>query len=355
MGSTIIYIFKECQNISQSPESYENEGSSSSKKHSLTSLISLRDELLDILSERVRDINSFTRAAVLRVWCTLLEKEAVPVNRIGSVAELGVDRLIDKTAVVRKSAIGLIICLLDYNPFSGDLNVEHYKSLKSELEKSIADRMDIIKVSQLNQLDRRGSTVRDILNENDSGTEDGEDDGDDDANEDIAAYTNDSEILKLTTELSKCHSCLELLQAIDVAVPAINQMFASKTPSDVVEALKFFTRAVNFGINGSANCLLGSLSLIWHQDESIQTECLNSFLNVFITDGASTDGKILPSTEIANNFVTLALRLVSEFSYAEVVSLEKIISEIFKRKLITNSDEVISALWQMVISILLLC
>lgn len=359
IGSTIIYIFKECQQSAQSlDQSADSEGESrSSKKHSLDSLIHLRDELLDIITERTRDVNSFTRAAVLRVWCTLLEKEVIPVNRIGTVAELGVDRLCDKTAIVRKGAIGLITCLLDYNPFSGDLNADHYKNLKSQLEKAIADRMDFIR--NQNRPDsssqaRRLSCVKDLLNEDEDQEEDQEEEEEEET-EDISAYSNDSEIYRLTTELSKCHSCLELLEAINTAIPTINLMLISKTSSDVIEALKFFTRAVNFGINGSANCLLASLSLIWHQDESIQTECLNSFLNVFITDGATNSapggtggGTVLPPNEIANNLVTLAARLVAEFSYSEIISLEKIISEIFKRKFLPNSEEVISALWSLV-------
>jgi condensin complex subunit 1 len=328
-------------------------------------LIHLRDELLDILMERVRDVNSFTRAASLRVWCTLLENEVIPVNRIGSVAELGVDRLYDKTAVVRKGAIGLITCLLDYNPFSGDLNAEHYQDLKTKLESALANRMDLIKNSVDSKSERRlSSSMKDLLADDGEEEEDGDDDDDDDdeeeetdaeGEEDVSAYTNDTEIYKLTTELSKCHSCLELLQSINTAVPMIHLMLASKTTSDVIEALRFFTRAINFGINGSATCLLGSLSLIWHQDESIQTECLTAFLNVFITDGTATatadqssETKVLPANEIARNFVTLAQRLLAEFSFSEIVSLEKIISEVFKRKLVTNSDDVISALWQMV-------
>jgi condensin complex subunit 1 len=383
----VIYIFKECQHSTTgasalSQQLSEDDEDSSSKKPSIDSLIHLRDELLDILMERVRDINSFTRAAALRVWSTLLENEAIPVNRIGSVAEVGVDRLYDKTAVVRKGAIGLITCLLDYNPFSGDLNAEHYQELKYKLESALAKRMDTIRASltsanaSSSSARRLSSSVLATQEGEDEGNEvdEKDDEGDDDTvaeseeeeeddeleEEDMTAFTNDTEIYKLTTELSKCHSCLELLQSINTAIPAIHQMLASKTTSDVIEALKFFTRAMNFGINGSATCLLGSFSLIWHQDESIQTECLTAFLNVFITDGTSTTAsivhstssseatKVLPANEIARNFVTLAQRLVAEFSFSEIVSLEKIISEVFKRKLVTNSEDVISALWHLV-------
>lgn len=65
----------------------------------------VREKYLDVMVERTYDNNSFTRAAVLKVWCGLVESGSVPVRRIGSVAEIAVDRLVDKTAAVRKAAM----------------------------------------------------------------------------------------------------------------------------------------------------------------------------------------------------------------------------------------------------------
>ena len=132
-------------NKTENSESNESTNNDENPTHSVDSLIRMREELLDLLIERSHDVNSFTRGAVLRVWSTLIENEAVPVSRLGSVAEVSVDRLCDKTAVVRKAAIALMTTLLDYNPFSGDLNTEHYKELKNKLETSISNRIEVIR------------------------------------------------------------------------------------------------------------------------------------------------------------------------------------------------------------------
>lgn len=56
----------------------------------------VRNSLLDMLVERTHDKSPYSRAAVLRVWQVLLEAEAVPARRVGSIAEIAVDRLLDK-------------------------------------------------------------------------------------------------------------------------------------------------------------------------------------------------------------------------------------------------------------------
>jgi hypothetical protein len=82
-------------------------------------LLRARESLLDILVERVHDVNYYTRANVLEVWLSLCNDGAIPVRRYGAVAELALDRLKDKTANVRRHAISLLVSLLDNNPFAG--------------------------------------------------------------------------------------------------------------------------------------------------------------------------------------------------------------------------------------------
>jgi len=64
-----------------------------------------RDSLFDLLTERIHDVSSYTRAAVLKAWVHLIENDSIPAERFLSVTRLAIDRLQDKTVIVRKNAL----------------------------------------------------------------------------------------------------------------------------------------------------------------------------------------------------------------------------------------------------------
>lgn len=64
-----------------------------------------RSSLLDILRERVRDVSSFTRATALKAWISLVQTGSLPVEWYIPVTELAIDRLNDKTIVVRRQSM----------------------------------------------------------------------------------------------------------------------------------------------------------------------------------------------------------------------------------------------------------
>lgn len=75
------------------------------KTHSAVSFTRTRDTLLDVLIERAHDVNSFTRAAVVKVWSTLCEKQVLPLARVHGIVMVAIDRLQDKSVVVRKASM----------------------------------------------------------------------------------------------------------------------------------------------------------------------------------------------------------------------------------------------------------
>lgn len=64
-----------------------------------------RGNLLDILEERSHDVSSYTRSAVLKAWISLSQGGSIPVERVIPVTVLAIDRLKDKTVMVRKQAL----------------------------------------------------------------------------------------------------------------------------------------------------------------------------------------------------------------------------------------------------------
>ncbi len=297
-----------------------------------------REGMLNMLVERTHDVNAFVRAAVMKIWVSLLESNAIPVMRISSLAEIAVDRLFDKTAAVRKGAVTLMTALLEFNPFSGSLNSGPYQTRVVALKQSISDRIfDMRKIAKESAV--ASGQVDEDGEENDDDDEIVEDDDDDFANSD--EVTQDNEIMALRAELEYCTAALNFLTVVESGVPKVEQMIASKTTSDVVEALRFFTSAVNFSVQGSAKSLRSTFSLIWHREENIRNECLASFRMAFLTDGAGVDAQALVPDDVAANIVALCKRCGT----SELTSLEKIIGEIFSKSMIEPG--VINSLWTM--------
>ena len=86
-----------------------------------------RDTLYDVLAARAMDVHSFTRAAVLRTWTTLVAAAAVPAPRMLPLATLAAGRLADKGALVRRAAAGLLRSLVDNNPFGPRLHAGAFR------------------------------------------------------------------------------------------------------------------------------------------------------------------------------------------------------------------------------------
>jgi hypothetical protein len=110
---------------------------------------------LNILVERTHDKSHFTRAAVLRVWTDLLGSGAVPVRRYHAVAEVAVDRLRDRTAIVRRSAMALLTTLLDNNPFASSLDEAVFVTQKEQSEAAIKLRIAVLKEKALVAAERK--------------------------------------------------------------------------------------------------------------------------------------------------------------------------------------------------------
>lgn len=64
-----------------------------------------RGALLDILEERAHDVSSYTRSAALKAWISLIQGGSIPVKRVVPVTVFAIDRLKDKTVMVRKQAL----------------------------------------------------------------------------------------------------------------------------------------------------------------------------------------------------------------------------------------------------------
>jgi len=118
----------------------EDEDSNTLRQDNIPQMARFRDALLDLLAERAHDVSPYTRSAVLKAWCCMLEAGSVPVRRVGTAADVAADRLQDKNALVRKSAASLLTSALEHNPFAGSVEMAAFEAQKENCLKLLEVR-----------------------------------------------------------------------------------------------------------------------------------------------------------------------------------------------------------------------
>lgn len=77
-----------------------------------------RDDFLEDLLSHLQDISAHVRSKVVQIWMRLKTENSVPLSWQHRVLEVAVERLEDKSSMVRKNAIILLKSFLEHNPFS---------------------------------------------------------------------------------------------------------------------------------------------------------------------------------------------------------------------------------------------
>jgi hypothetical protein len=98
--------------------------------------------------------------------------------------------------------------------------------------------------------ERENGSGREETNDEEGGDEDDPEDEDEEflKSPDVR---EDSEVLSLRALLTVSASALDFIRTVTKAVGLVQELVQSKTASDVVEAVRFFVRAVNFNLNGT--------------------------------------------------------------------------------------------------------
>lgn len=120
IATTIGQILIQCKNVNQSDvdsdsdsdnerDGVDEEGEEGdfigSNNVEAKKLEKVKASLYDILLEHAYDVSSYTRVAVMKTWATLIQAQSLPVDKLIPVTELAIDRLQDKTVMVRRSAM----------------------------------------------------------------------------------------------------------------------------------------------------------------------------------------------------------------------------------------------------------
>jgi len=303
-------------------------------------LLKIKESLFDILTERVHDSSSYTRATVLKTWATLGKSQSIPLQRIISVTSLAIDRLQDKTVVVRKSAMQLLGILLENNPFDRSLCPEPYAKKVIEIKSYILENLPE------NLKDARNSAIKELGVDNNIDLKAKESIDNASLQTVIIEYADlidpeerEADFCAKLIALQFVSSALEFIELFEFAHTSFESMLLSSNASDVTEALRFFVLARHFQLPCAVTGIKQALTLMWSEETSIKDEVLNAFAEVFVVLPGTERKELLPAEKIADNL----LHLVSKATVSELTSIEEAMYHLVEDEVIPT--EVFLILW----------
>ncbi|XP_075512806.1 condensin-1 complex subunit CAP-D2 isoform X1 [Primulina tabacum] len=299
-----------------------------------------KQAMLDILLERCRDVSAYTRSRVLQVWSELCEDHSISIGLWNEVSAVAAGRLEDKSAIVRKSALNLLIMMLQHNPFGPQLRISSFEATLEQYKK------------KLNELVPQSSPITsdDFPSDNDvscgdSGVEDGDIEVD---SKEHYSLTNSSvpceidctvqtsfvpdvgNVEQTRTLIASLEAGLKFSMCISATMPTLIQLMASSSSSDVENTILLLMRCRQFQIDGSESCLRKMLPLVFSQDKSIYEAVENAFTTIYLRKNPM---------ETAKNLLNLAI----DSNIGDLAALEFILGALVSKGDITACT--LSALW----------
>ncbi|TKY53425.1 Condensin complex subunit 1 [Spatholobus suberectus] len=298
-----------------------------------------KQAMLEILLERCRDVSAYTRSRVLQVWAELCEDHYISIGLWNEVAEIAAGRLEDKSAMVRKSALNLLIMMLQHNPFGPQLRIASFEATLDQYKKKLKDLEPSEEAEHSSNADNfNGDGEVDDLNcetvvkgqRQDSLT-----DSCLSQSEDVISLQNSSVLdvgnLEQTRALvASLEAGLRFSKCIGATMPTLVQLMASFSATDVENTILLLMRCKQFQIDGSEECLRKMLPLVFSQDKSIYEAVESAFHTIYIKKSP---------IETANNLLSLA----TDSNIGDLAALEFIIGALVSKGDISSS--MISALW----------
>ncbi|KAL8147344.1 condensin-1 complex subunit CAP-D2 [Apium graveolens] len=301
-----------------------------------------KQAMLEILLERCRDVSAYTRSRVLQVWAELCEEHAVSIGLWNEVAAVAAGRLEDKSAIVRKSALNLLIMMLQHNPFGPQLRIASFEATLEQYRKKLKELVP----------DSPSQSVLDGLPlDDDACNEDGEVDdpraearpkeqqdslidscfpevdneiGQDNAVPDVGNMEQ-TRTLIASLEAGLCFS-----KCVSATMSTLVQLMASSSASDVENTILLLMRCKQFQVDGSESCLRKMLPLVFSQEKSIYEAVENAFITIYLRKSP---------VETAKNLMNLAI----DSNIGDLAALEFIVAALVSKGDISSST--ISSLW----------
>lgn len=234
-----------------------------------------KQAMLEILLERCRDVSAYTRSRVLQVWAELCEEHSVSIGMWNEVAALAAGRLEDKSAIVRKSALNLLIIMLQHNPFGPQLRTSSFEATLEQYKK---------KLNELGPMAQSDTVLNGLPSDNEDCNGDGEihEEGAERMSKELNDSLTDSCMPQMQDDISQednsvpdvgnleqtrtlvasLEAGLIFSKCISATMQTLVQLMASSSATDVENTILLLMRCRQFQIDGSETCLRKMLPLV---------------------------------------------------------------------------------------------
>lgn len=254
-----------------------------------------KQAMLEILRERCRDVSAYTRSRVLQVWAELCEEHAVSIGLWNEVATVASGRLEDKSAIVRKSALNLLIMMLQHNPFGPQLRVasfevtlETYKEKLSEMEPAVPSESVLEGIPSENDISVADSDVDQAeaeVDHQDSVTDSCLPNMENAAPNDSSSMPDFGNSEQTRALIASLEAGLRFSKCLSSVMPTLVQLLASSSATDVENTILLLMRCRQFQIDGSEACLRKMLPLVSYLPPQVFLEtCTFRFLLGILMD-----------------------------------------------------------------------
>ncbi|KAF5191977.1 Condensin complex subunit [Thalictrum thalictroides] len=294
-----------------------------------------KQAMLQIMLERCRDVSAYTRSRVLQVWGELCEEHAISIGLWNEVAKIAAGRLEDKSAIVRKSGLNLLISMLQHNPFGPQLRIASFEATLEKYRGKLCEQEPAVhSKSHLEGLPSDNDTCKadgegDILEEHDISdsclpcVEEGSTQKDS-----LVPNIDNSEQNRAL--VASLEAGLRFAKCLSETMPILVQLMASSSSTDVENTILLLMRCRQFEVDGSEACLRKMLPLVFSHDKSICDAVEDAFVTIYIRKRHS---------ETAKNLLDLAI----DSNIGDLAALEVIVASLVSKGEISTST--ISALW----------
>lgn len=247
-----------------------NDGDGGVEVTSKSMRLRTKQAMLEILLERCRDVSAYTRSRVLQVWAELCEEHSVSVGLWNEVAAVAAGRLEDKSAIVRKSSLNLLITMLQHNPFGPQLRaasfeatLDQYKKRLNELEPKSASESVLDGLSSDGEISNGdGEIHEEHMEKVPTDQIDSLPQGLDENSQKDNPVPDIGNLEQTRTLVASLEAGLRFSKCVSAAMPILVQLMASSSASDVENTILLLMRCRQFQIDGSEACLRKMLPLV---------------------------------------------------------------------------------------------
>ena len=318
IGIIALHVFKDGQQQQQQQQQQTMDSQQ-------VDVASTCDTLIGVLESRILDVSSYSRAKVLQTMIPLFMERAIPLKRFLPIAEKTAGRLCDKTSQVRKNAMQLLRTIIQFNPYAANISVALFRT-------------------KLEQCAKIFEQIEQSSDENNSNEQDGDDLLQDEvAGAELArkipaesvtelfqgtpfdpkGIPDETLILHLRRFFTWAKQGLQFAELLVKAVVLVSQLLSSKATTDVLEAIDFLVTARQMGVESSEAGVRNMLALVWTTEPAVKESLVTAYNTLYFS---------LPKPKmVADNLISL----VSAASPAELVSLEKLLHEMYQQNRLT--------------------